>query len=173
MIYFKKIAFPGKYQDDSAIPQLLGYIMRQDKTPHCLIGAVNIDNPVNPAESMIAVSEKYGKYSRIRLHHFILTFDSSLNESYELIMKIARSIAFEIGKLYQIVYSVHEDTEHIHIHFVFNAVSFVTGKKYHGGKTEYGELIQLCSNILSQAALFPLIPVNYHPDPLDIQHSDE
>ena len=72
MIYFKKIAYPGKYQDDSAIPQLLGYIMRQDKTPHCLIGAVNIDNPVNPAESMIAVSEKYGKYSRIRLHHFIM-----------------------------------------------------------------------------------------------------
>ena len=24
MIYFKKIAYPGKYQDDSAIPQLLG-----------------------------------------------------------------------------------------------------------------------------------------------------
>lgn len=31
MIYFKKIAYPGKYQDDSAIPQLLGYIMRQDR----------------------------------------------------------------------------------------------------------------------------------------------
>ena len=61
MIYFKKIACSGKYQDNNAIPQLLNYIMRQDKTPHCLIGAVNIDNPVNPAESMIAISQKFGK----------------------------------------------------------------------------------------------------------------
>lgn len=81
MVYFKKIAYSGKYQDDDAIPQLIGYITQKYKTPHQLIGGFHIDVQ-NPAGSMIAVSNHFGKNSRIRLHHFVLSFDYSLNDAY-------------------------------------------------------------------------------------------
>lgn len=172
MVYFKKIAYSGKYQDDNAIPQLIGYIAQKHKTPHQLIGGFHIGGP-DPAESMIAVSNHFGKNSRIRLHHFVLSFESFLNDSYDLIYNIACRVASAIAPMYQIVFAVHEDTKNIHIHFVFNAVSHVDGKKYHGGKTEYKELFHLCAGIIDQAHLSPLIAVNYHPNPMDIQNSNE
>ena len=172
MVYFKKIAYSGKYQDDDAIPQLIGYITQKYKTPHQLIGGFHNDVQ-NPAGSMIAVSNHFGKNSRIRLHHFVLSFDYSLNGAYHLLWDIGLGVASEIAKRHQIVFAVHEDTNHIHIHFVFNAVSYVDGKKYHGGKTEYKELIHLCTKIIDQVGLSPLAAVNYHPNPLDIQNSNE
>lgn len=172
MVFFKKIGWSGKYQDDDAIPALINYITRVDKTPHRLIGGANID-AFHPAESMIAVSEKFGKNSKIRLHHFIVTFEPSMKYALDLVDKIARSIAYPISKTYQIVYAVHEDTKSLHIHFVFNAVSFIDGKKYHGGKNEYRELIRLVEGIIAQAQLLPVMVVNYYPDAKDLENSDE
>ncbi len=39
-------------------------------------------------------------------------------------------IAAYYAHRYQIVFGVHENTENLHIHFVFNTVSFVDGLKY-------------------------------------------
>lgn len=172
MVYFKKIAYSGKYQDDNAIPLLLAYISQPSKTPHHILDGFWFgDN--NAAESMIAVSNHFGKNSKIRLHHFVLSFEPYLNHSYQLIYDIAYVIAEEISKNYQIVFAAHEDTNNIHIHFVFNAVSYVTGLKYHGGKTEYKELYQLCYEVIKQAQLLPLVAVSYHPNSIDLEKSHE
>ncbi len=75
MNVFKKIAAPGKYQDENSIPQLVDYIMNPNKTKHKVVGGYGI-NPNDIAESMIAVSEKFRKNSRIRLHHFMVSLDN-------------------------------------------------------------------------------------------------
>ena len=43
MAIFKKIAAQGKYQDNQAIPDLIAYITRRDKTPSIFIGGVETD----------------------------------------------------------------------------------------------------------------------------------
>ena len=49
----------------------------------------------------------------------------------ETAFKIIGKFAEEyLGKDYEAVYSVHDNTEHIHGHIIFNSVSFLTGKKF-------------------------------------------
>ena len=157
MVYFKKIAAVGKYHDDQAIPDVVAYITRKDKTPSRIILGYHVDM-LDIANCMIEVSKHFGKYSRIRLHHFILTFrpvDASP------IPLIAHEICAYIGRTYQVVAAQHEDTPNPHLHIVFNAVSYVNGYRYRGGKEDYYELIDRMNSIIYAHGLHPLIPVKY------------
>lgn len=51
-----------------------------------------------------------------------------------------------LGKSYEAVYVVHDNTAHVHSHIVFNSVSFVDGKKYRYEK-ETGQSISSQSRI--------------------------
>ena len=167
MVFFKKIAAPGKYHDDMAIYDVLAYITRKDKTPSGHI--FSSDQPIPYVEPvpviatyMRAVARQYGKYSHIHLHHFILTFKP---DAVNLLPSIANDICDYIGRTYQVVVAQHEDTPNPHLHVVFNSVSFVNGYKYHGGKEDYYELINQMSSIVHKYGLHPLIPVKYIPNP--------
>lgn len=113
---------------------------------------------------MIAVSKHFRKYSRVRLHHFIVSFGKEDIYLPTMLPQIAEEISSFIGQRFQIVYALHEDTGNPHIHFVFNAVSYVDGYKYHCGIGEYKQLVYWIETILSSFHLYPLIPVNYYPD---------
>ena len=109
MILFKKIAASGKYHDDLAIHDVLTYITRKDKIPS---GNVFYSHEAMPyiIESMIFVSTHFGKYSKIRLHHFILTFKP--NDAVFLPL-VAQDICEYIGRIYQVVVAQHEDTPNL------------------------------------------------------------
>jgi len=164
MLLFKKIACAGKYQDDQAIPDVISYIMRADKIPSGVIGGVQVDmNHI--ADSMISVSKHFRKYNKVRLHHFIVSFGKEDIFLPNMLRQIAEEICAFIGKQFQIIYALHEDMDHPHIHFVFNAVSYVDGKKYHCGISEYYQLFYCIETILKSFHLSPLIHVNYRPKP--------
>lgn len=162
MAIFKKIAAKGKYQDDMAIPDLISYITRKDKTPNDIIGGVEVDGN-NIAASMVNVSNAFHKNSKIRLHHFIVSFRPSEVYSLGVMICIAEEICRYIGQEYQIVYALHEDNYYPHFHFVFNAVSYIDGHRYRGGKKEYHELICLISRITRMYGVIELTPVDYYP----------
>ena len=166
-IIFKKIACRGKYHDSDSIPMLVKYITNAEKTPSGIVYGVKVDMD-NIAESMVEVSEKYKKNSRLRLHHFILTFDSGYYKKMDILETVTAAVCDRIGLMYQIVAAVHENTEMPHIHFVFNAVSYINGYKYRGGKEDYNELIAMVKEILSEYSLYPVIPVKYKPRGLDL-----
>ena len=44
----------------------------------------------------------------------------------------------------------HKDKEHIHVHIIWNAVSFVDGRKYHADNREYPDRIRHISDALCQ-----------------------
>lgn len=161
MAIYKKIAAPGKYHDPQAIPDVVNYITRRDKTPSGIIYGVHVDMQ-DIANSMIAVSEKFGKNSRLRLHHFVLSFFSKDIRRPEVLPQIMEEICTYIGRVYQVVAALHEDNpSSLHIHFVFNAVSFVNGYKYHGSKEDNQALTEFCRAVLSSHGIHPLYSVNY------------
>lgn len=169
MFFFKKVCAPGKYQDDNAIPDLINYIMHPDKTPSGIKGAYRVD-PNNIAGSMIAVSEKFGKNSRIRLHHFIVSFGGHNAPKRIWMATIAQRICEPIAERYQIAYALHEDTKYLHIHFVFNAVSYVDGYKYRNGEMEYKELIRLADHAVRIFDHYGIRPESYTSN---IREADE
>lgn len=163
MITFKEIAAAGKYHDDNAIPDVVNYITREDKAVHRYIFGTKVD-ATDIAGSMVAVSEYYGKNSQIRLHHFVVSFPKAQSDI-EVLIQIAKEVCAYIGTVYQVVAAIHEDRKPgLHIHFVFNAVSYVNGYKYHGSKGDYRELIEGISSILYRHKLYPLVPVKYRAD---------
>ena len=163
MVLFKKIAAAGKYHDDLAIHDVLTYITRKDKT---LSGNVFYSHEPMPQiiDSMVSVSRHWGKYSKIRLHHFILTFNR--NDAAFLPL-VAQDICEHIGRIYQVVVAQHEDTPYPHLHVVFNAVSYINGYKYHGSKEDYYELIDNMSTIVRRYISDHVINVKYTPNPYD------
>lgn len=167
MVIFKKIACKGKYQDDQAIPDVIHYVFRNDKIPNRMIGGCHVDMD-DIAGSMIALSKKFKKYSRTRLHHFVVSFHPEDVYLPNMLTRVADEICSYIGQFFQIVYAVHEDTYYPHIHFVFNAVSFIDGSKFHCGIGEYKQLVGWIGTILGSYRLYPLIPVNYVPTLVDL-----
>ncbi|MBP3470586.1 MAG: relaxase/mobilization nuclease domain-containing protein, partial [Lachnospiraceae bacterium] len=55
-----------------------------------------------------------------------------------------------LGERYETVYAVHDNTEHIHSHIIFNSVSFVDGKKYRYEKGDWAKYIQPITNRLCE-----------------------
>lgn len=148
----------GKYADPNALETVIAYILQAHKTPSRIVGGIGVD-PQNAAESMHTVAQQFGKEYGIRLRHFILSFYPQETPQVHIIQKIAEQICSYIGKRYQIVYALHEDTAMLHLHFVFNSVSYVDGYKYHGSKEDYYTLLNFIWGILLPYGLTPLIRV--------------
>lgn len=88
---------------------------------------------------MIAIQKLFGKKKGRRVYHMIISFPSKIRNM-TLVRSVAEGVANYLFEDYQVVYGIHEDTDDIHIHFVFNAVSYWDGKKYHKNKKEFGEM---------------------------------
>lgn len=160
MAIYKKVAKSGKYQDDLAIYNIITYITRPDKAKSRMIGGVGV-NPNCIADSMIQVSNTFNKNSKIRLHHFIVSFTRWECSAPGVLYCIGMAICNQIGPEYQIAFALHEDTEYPHLHFVFNAVSHIDGHRYRGGKKEYFDLYNRVRLTLKDFRIKELMPVDY------------
>ena len=61
----------------------------------------------------------------------------------EYVIHAANEITRILSQRHETAYAVHEDTQIPHIHFAFNPVSYIDGYKYHGGKQEFRELMDM------------------------------
>lgn len=163
MALFKMISTKGKYQDDMAIPTLINYITRSDKTPSDIIAGSNIDID-NIAESMIQVSESFNKNSGNRAYHFIVSFMPHEIHMKGLLICMANDICRYFEDEFQIVYALHEDTYYPHLHFVFNAVSYVDGHKYRSSKNDFRRLYNYIKSVLKGYYIFNVRNVTHNPE---------
>ena len=130
----------GKHFDDNARDSVIAYCLQKKKTPHHLFGgrAINIENA---AFEMDTLSSLYNNNEKVRLRHSVISFDSSDHINLKGIEGFAKAAVNYFGDRYQIIYSVHEDTEHYHVHLVMNQVSYLDGRKYTGTRKEHYDFI--------------------------------
>ena len=99
-------------------------------------------HPDYPAESMELVAAWHRQCKGRRLIHSELAFDPQ-KEKYitpNLARHIAQAVLDYFEGEYQIVAAIHEDTDHLHVHFVISTVNIKSGKKYRGTKKDYYSL---------------------------------
>lgn len=75
------------------------------------------------------------------MKHFFLTFSDQ--EMIYLSFQDILNIGFEIGKYfaeYQMVYTIHLDSNHTYLHVVMNSVSFQNGHKYSDSLSKFNSL---------------------------------
>lgn len=146
--------FHGKH-----LKRSLDYVMNPAKTQDGrFVGAINCQ--VDSAfEQMKATKRKFGKVDKRQGYHIILSFkEDEVNP--DTAFEITRRFVEEyLGKSYEAVYVVHDNTAHVHSHIVFNSVSFVDGKKYRYEKGDWAKYIQPITNKLCQEYGLSIIDV--------------
>lgn len=138
--------YHGKHLKNS-----MEYILKPEKTQGGrLVGAINCQ--VDTAfEQMKETKRIFEKIDKRQGYHLILSFKEDEVDS-DTALEITRKFAQEyLGKDYEAVYAVHDNTDHVHSHIVFNSVSFASGKKYRYEKGDWARDIQPITNRLCEA----------------------
>ena len=132
------------------LKQALDYIVEEHKTGEGKwVASLNcqVDNAY---EQMRKTKQHFGKTDQRQGYHMIISFaegEVDAETAFEVIGRFAKEY---LGQDYEALYSVHDNTEHIHGHLIFNSVSFRTGKKYRYEKGDWAKKIQPITNRLCE-----------------------
>ena len=147
--------FHGKH-----LKRSLDYVMNPEKTQDGrLVGAINCQADA-AFEQMKETKLKFGKVDKRQGYHIILSFkENEVNPdtAFEITQRFVEEY---LGNSYEAVYVVHDNTEHVHSHIVFNSVSFVDGKKYRYEKGDWAKYIQPITNRLCEEYGLSIIDVD-------------
>ena len=126
----------------------LKYIMDPDKTEDGRYISGNNCFPENALEQMLETKRHFGKLDKRQGYHFIISFEEeeiTEDTAFELVGEFVKEY---LGKDYEAVYAIHNDTDHIHGHIIFNSVRCTDGYKYDYPKGEWEHRIQPLVNDL-------------------------
>jgi len=115
---------------DEDLYAALRYVKNDDKTDRQVyVGGINCSSQ-NAYAEMIAVQKRYGNRGKVVGYHGIQSFvagEVTPDEAFEIGKETARRMW---GDKYQVLVTVHLNTDNIHCHFVVNPISFVDGSKF-------------------------------------------
>ncbi len=140
----------------------LDYICRDDKTKgKKYVTALNCSLPTAYQEFK-NTREMYNKTDGIRYYHFVQSHPSGYKIEPALAHKIAVEFAERAFPGHEVVVATHTDADHIHSHFVLNAVNAETGLKYHSNKFTLQDLRQLSDDICQKYGVTTLSKPEIH-----------
>lgn len=132
------------------LKQALDYINVSEKTGGGrFVGSLNCQ-PEQVYEQMRKTKEQFGKTNQRQGYHLIISFvegEVDAETAFEIIGKFTKEY---LGKDYEALYAVHDNTDHIHGHIIFNSVSFRDGRKYRYKKGDWAKEIQPVTNRLCE-----------------------
>lgn len=115
----------------------IDYITEGRKTQEgSLVGVLNC-LPGEVYEQMRQTKQLFDKNSGRQGYHIVLSFkpgETNPQTAFEIAGKFAERY---LGARYETIYSVHDNTDCMHAHIVWNSVSFVDGRKYHYKKGDW------------------------------------
>ena len=121
------------------LKRALDYVMNPEKTQGGrLVGAINCQADM-AFEQMMDTKKQFGKTDKRQGYHIILSFKEDEVEPDRAFEITQKFVAEYLGDAYEAVFVVHDNTDHVHSHIVFNSVSFVDGKKYRYEKSDTTE----------------------------------
>lgn len=127
----------------AGLKKALKYIFREQKTEPYLVGQKDTDIK-NVYWDWQCSRENAEKTDGRLATHFVLSFGEKENVSYETAKEAAnKTLKLPEFENFQVVFGVHKDKAHTHVHFLINSVG-LDGRKWHQTNTE---LMQLKRNI--------------------------
>ena len=96
--------------------------------------------------------ERFRKTDGILAFHGYQSFKEN-EVTPDIAHEIGVKFAEEMFKDYEVVVSTHQNTNHIHNHFILNSVSFKTGKKYNNNRTNLAKLRHISDAICAEYGL--------------------
>lgn len=159
MAILKIIHAPKKYWDAAALRDVISYCTSPLKT-NGLVGAYAVStDPEQAIMQMQLLQTCLGQDRGIHLRHMVLSFDPQEKLSPGQAFQIGQEVSKYYGYQYQMIFGVHCDQPHLHIHFVMNSVNYRTGRKYRGDSKDFDSFLQHIQAVLSPFG----IHINYIP----------
>ena len=150
-----------RYLDDD-LYAALSYAENDNKTDRKMyVGGINCSKQ-NAYAEMIAVQRRFGIRGKVVGYHGIQSFREG---------EVTPEQAFEIGKAtarkmwydkYQVLVTVHLNTDNVHCHFVVNSVSFKDGTKFQNKIGDHKELRKVSDEICRKHGLSVLENSNFY-----------
>ena len=150
-----------EYLDDD-LYAALSYAENDNKTDRKMyVGGINCSKQSAYSE-MIAVQRRFGLRGKVVGYHGIQSFREG---------EVTPEQAFEIGKAtarrmwgdkYQVLVTVHLNTNNVHCHFVVNPVSFKDGTKFQNKIGDHKELRKVSDEICREHGLSVLENSNFY-----------
>lgn len=132
------------------LKQALDYIAEEYKTGEGKwVDALNCQKE-NVYEQMRQTKIQFGKTDKRQGYHMIISFAEGEVDAPTAFEVIGKFVKEYLGQDYEALYAVHDNTDHIHGHILFNSVSFRTGKKYRYEKGDWAKKIQPITNRLCE-----------------------
>lgn len=128
----------------------LKYIMAPEKTEGGRYISGSNCMPENALEQMLETKRHFGKLDKRQGYHLIISFgEGELTEdtAFEIVGEFVKEY---LGSDYEAVYAIHNDTDHLHGHIIFNSVRCTDGYKYDYPKGEWENRIQPLVNRLCE-----------------------
>lgn len=116
--------------------RILNYITDRSKTGTDLIGGYGVDES-NAFERMKTVKDFYNKSGGREYIHFVISFKGKKDA--DTVYLFAENLS-SVFNDYQTLFSVHLNTQHTHVHFVINSVSYKDGHKFSQSRTDMKNL---------------------------------
>ena len=151
------VKFSGKH-----LKQAIEYIIDREKTQDGrFVTGINCQ-PEKAFEQMKATKLKFGKADKRQGYHLIISFEEgevAPDTAFEIIGKFVQEY---LGERYEAIYTVHDNTAHVHGHIIFNSVNYVTGRKFRYEKGDWAKRIQPITNRLCTEYGLSTIDIEQH-----------
>ncbi len=128
------------------------YNYKMEKTHY--VSCLNCSE-ITPYKDMQFTKEQYHKTNGILAFHAYQSFKEG-EVTADIAHEIGVKFAEEMFRDYEVVVATHQNTNHIHNHFIINSVSFRTGKKYNNNRTNLAKLRQISDSLCSEYGLSTL-----------------
>lgn len=125
------------------------YNFKNEKTHY--ISCLNCSE-TDSYKDMKFTKERYSKTDGILAFHAYQSFKER-EITADIAHEIGVKFAEEIFGDYEVVIATHQNTNHIHNHFIINSVSFMTGKKYNNNRTNLAKLRQVSDSLCKEYGL--------------------
>lgn len=125
------------------------YNFKQEKV--CYVSCLNCYED-NPCSDMEFTKERYRKKDGVLAYHGYQSFKEG-EVTPDIAHEIGVKFAEEMFKDYEVVIATHQNTNHIHNHFIINSVSFKTGKKYNNNLTNISKIRHISDSLCAEYGL--------------------
>ena len=150
-----------EYLDDD-LYAALSYAENDNKTDRKVyVGGINCSKQ-NAYAEMIAVQRRFGLRGKVVGYHGIQSFKTgevTPEQAFEIGMETARRMWCD---KYQVLVTVHLNTDNVHCHFVVNPVSFKDGTKFQNKIGDHKELRKVSDAICREHGLSVLENSNFY-----------
>lgn len=125
------------------------YNFKQEKI--CYVSCLNCDED-NPYDDMEFTKERFRKKDGVLAYHGYQSFKEG-EVTPDIAHEIGVKFVSEMFKDYEVVVATHQNTNHIHNHFIINSVSFKSCKKYNNNLTNISKIRHISDSLCSEYGL--------------------